>query len=125
MPDDITLGEVHRNLREHVQQSTEQHRATDSRITEVATQSVTVAVWQQAERARDAEVQRLAHEHAAEAQRLQLEHARDIAAVRDEIKVIRERGWLTTGRFVMIFLAVIALATLLVTAWPILRGGKQ
>lgn len=125
MADEVTLGEVRRGFLEHRQTSADQHRALDERITGVAATSVTVAVWQQAERARDAEVQRLAHEHQAEAQRLQQEHARDIAAVRDEIKVIRERPWLTTGRFVVIFGAVLALATLLVTAWPILRGGKQ
>lgn len=78
-----------------------------------------------AERAWDAEVKRLEREHQADMARMQREHERDIAAVREEIKVIRDRPWLTTGRFVTIFLAVIALATLLITAYPILRGGKQ
>lgn len=113
MPNGITPEELDRWRRDYEARTDRIHGEQDSRIARVAADSVRVDVWQQAERA-----------HVTEAQRLEREHARDIAAVREEIKELRGRGWLTTGRFVMIFLAFIALATLLLTAWTSLKGAK-
>lgn len=124
MPNEVTPGELDRRLRDHEARTDRIHGEQDSRITQVAAQLVPLAVWQQAERARDAEVQRLEHEHVAEAQRLEREHQRDIAALRDEIKDLRGRGWLTTGRVVVIATALIALAALLIQAWGTLKGAK-
>ena len=124
MPNGVTPEELGRRVDALESRTVREHQAMDERITGVATQSLTVSVWEQAERARGLELARLAHEQATEAQRLDREHARDIAAVREEIKVIRERPWLTTGRFVMIFLAVIALVTLMMSAWTTLKGAK-
>jgi hypothetical protein len=71
------------------------------------------------------EVRRLEREHRADMERLERDHARDLAAVRDEVKVVRDRPWLTTGRIVAIVMAVVALATLLVTAYGTFKGAAK
>lgn len=113
MPDEVTPGELGRRLEAHEHRTASEHRALDERITRVAAESVPLGVWQQTELA-----------HVAEAKRLEREHAADLVLVRDELKELRGRGWLTTGRIVVIATAVIALAALLVQAWGTLKGAK-
>lgn len=59
MTDDVSPGEVYRRLVDHEQRTDRTHAALDSRITDVAKDSVTVRMWQQAEQDRDREVQSL------------------------------------------------------------------
>lgn len=135
MSDEFTLAEARRNQREHEQRSTEQHRALDERITAVAAQSVTVAVWQQVERARDAEVRRLEHEHVAEAQRLEREHAtdiqrverehaRDVGEIREELKELRARPGMSLGRWLGVATVVLMFAGLMFQAYATAKGAK-
>lgn len=143
MPDEVTVGEVHRSLRDHEARSAEQHRSLDERITALAAQSVPLSVWQQAERARDAELQRSEHERAAEAQRLEREHQADVARLDrareqgqaqfqesvikplvERVDKVEDRPAMTLARWLGVIVAVCAALTLLVEAWGTAKGVK-
>lgn len=72
----------------------------------------------------DADITRLEREHEAELQRLEREHARDVAALRNELKEVRERPQLTAGRLAVLGTAVTALLALVVQAYGVLKGAK-
>jgi hypothetical protein len=124
LPDDFTLGEVQRGLQAHRQESAEQHRVLDERITNLASRTVTEAVYQLDKAATVEMARRLERDRVDDVQRLEREHARDMAIVAEQIKELRAKPWLTTGRIIVIAMAVIALATLLVTAWGTWKGAK-
>ena len=133
MTNGVTPDEVDRRQREHEARSDRQHAEIDSRVTKVASDSVAVLVWQQAERARDQQVLRLEQEHAARATQLATEHAADLAKLRQDvieplakrIDTLEKRPALTVGRMAVIATAVIALAALVVQAWGTLKGAAK
>lgn len=113
MPDDVSPGEVYRRLLDHEARTDRVHSALDSRVTNLARDTVPLALYQQGERDRDKEIQRLEDEHDA-----------DIRQVRGELKELRERPQMTMGRWAVVGTAVIALMALLIQAYGTLKGAK-
>ena len=113
MPDDVSSGELYRRQRDHEQRTDRIHADLDNRITSLAKDTVPLALYQQGERDRDKEIQRLEDEHDV-----------DIRQVRGELKELRERPQMTMGRWVAVGTALIALLALLVQAYGTLKGAK-
>jgi polyribonucleotide nucleotidyltransferase len=121
---DVSPEEVARQLESHERRTDAVHQELGQRITQVARDTVPLAVYQQAQQTWSDTVKRLEREQEAEIQRLEREHARDIQAVRAEVKEIRERPQLTAGRFAVLATAVIALLALIVQAYGVLKGAR-
>lgn len=136
MADAASEDALRRELEAHERRTDAIHQELGARITQVARDMLPLAVWQQfqqtwsdtvkrLEREQDTEIQRLEREHDAEMQRLEREHARDITEVRAELKELRERPQLTTGRLAVIGTAVIAALALVVQAYGVLKGAHS
>jgi cobalamin biosynthesis Mg chelatase CobN len=133
VPDEVTPGELDRRLRDHETRTDRVHGELDSRITGVARDMVPLAVYQTAERARDAQLRRIEQEHAATASRLQREIEQSVQhVVENMIKPLEvrqtateQRPSMTTGRWAAVILAVAAVLTLVVTVYGTLRGAGK
>lgn len=121
---DARPEEIARQLEAHERRTDAIHTELGSRITQVARDGVPMVVWQQAQQAWQDTIARIEREHDAELQRLDREHARDIAALRSEIRELRDRPQLTAGRAAVIATAVIALLALVIQAYGTLKGAK-
>lgn len=121
MADDVSSGEVYRRLLDHEQRTDRTHAALDGRITDVARDMVPLTLYQQAERDRDRELQRLETEHDQD-----LTSLRDnvIKPLADRVTVLEQRPAMTLGRWLGIATVVIALVALLVQAYGTLKGAK-
>jgi exosome complex RNA-binding protein Csl4 len=130
--DDVTPGELDRRLRDHESRTDRVHGELDSRITRVASESVTVAVWQLAERAHVAEAVRLEREHVADIQRLEREHDEDLQHLQDNVikplvervEKVEDRPAMSTARWLGVVVAVCAALALMVQAYGTLKGAR-
>lgn len=102
MTDDVSPGEVYRRLVDHERRTDSVHSSLDNRITGVARDMVPLALYQQAERDRDREVQGLT----------------------DRVEKLEERPALSFGRWLGILTIVIAVLALAVQAYGTLKGAK-
>lgn len=117
----VSPGEVYRRLIDHEQRTDRTHAALDSRITDVAKDMVPLTLFQQSERDRDRELQRLETEHDQD-----LVSLRDnvIKPLADRIRVLEDRPAMTLGRWLGVATVAIALVALLVQAYGTLKGVK-
>lgn len=122
MADEVSPGEAYRRLLDHEQRTDRARAELDNRITNLARDTTPLAVYQTAEKARDAEIQRLEREHDMDIAQVRREHTTDIAQVRDEIKELRERPQMTLGRWLAVGSVVAAVLGVLVEAWAALKG---
>lgn len=113
MPDDVSPEWVLRSLEAHEHREDRVHGELDGRITNLASHTVPLGEYQTAERARNAEIQRLDQEH-----------TEDMRLLRGELRDLRERPQMTIGRWAVIATAAIALCALLVQAYGTLKGAK-
>lgn len=121
MADDVTAGELDRRLDAHERRTDRIHGELDSRITNLAKDTVPLLAYQQAERARDAELQRMSREHEG-----------DLTELRDNvIKPLVGRVEKLEGRPGVAWGWVVAGGTLLITvlgvliqAWAAAKGAK-
>lgn len=113
MADDVSAGELDRRLEAHERRTDRIHGELDSRITNLAKDTVPLLVYQQGERDRDREVQSLKDEH-----------VNDVRQIRDELRELRERPSMTVGRWAVVGSAMIALLALIVQAYGTLKGAK-
>lgn len=125
MPDDVTLGEVQRGLREHRRESAEQHRALDERITRVAAESVPLDVYQADQRA-VAELARRLERDRVEGERKLREDVINPGLVRTTAleTANANRPTMTFTRWMQVLGVVAAFLAVLVTAWVATRGAK-
>lgn len=100
MADDVSAGEVFRRLKDHEERTDRVHAAFDSRLSELAKDSVTYR----------------------EIKRLEEEHDTDIAEVRGQIKELRDKPNMTLTRWLTVLGVVAAFLTVGVMAWGTLRG---
>jgi cobalamin biosynthesis Mg chelatase CobN len=122
-----------RRLRDHEQRTDRVHGELDSRITGVARDMVPLAVYQTAERARDAQLRRIEQEQAATASRLQREIEQSVQHVVDNMikplevrqTATEQRPSMTAGRWAAVILAVAAVLTLVVTVYGTLKGAGK
>lgn len=113
MPDEVTIGELDRRLRDHEKRTDRIHGEQDTRITNVAAGMVPLASFQAAEQA-----------HREAVARLEREHEQDIAELRAELRELRERPALSMGRIAVIVTAVVAMLALMVQAYGTLKGAR-
>lgn len=112
MADEVSPGEVYRRLLDHEARTDRVHAALDSRLADMAKDMVPLTLYQQGERDRDREIQRLDEEH-----------DENFRQVRSEIKELRERPQMTVTRWVGVATAAIMLVALLVQAYGTLKGA--
>lgn len=112
MADEVSPGEAYRRLLDHEARTDRVHAALDARITDLAKDVVPLALYQQGERDRDKELQRL-----------DAEHAEDIRQVRGELRELRERPQMTLGRWLGVLTVVAAFLGVLVETWAALKGA--
>lgn len=122
MPDEPTPGEVYRRLQDHETRTALEHRALEERITGVAQQSLSLSVWQQAERARDAEMQRMERERTAAIDALKEDV---IKPLRERIGVLEKLRGMSFGRWVGALGVVAAFLAVVVTAWAATKGAGK
>lgn len=121
MADDVSPGELYRRQIDHEQRTDRVHAALDGRLTDLAKDTVPMDVWRTAERARDAEVQRMARER-----------HEDLADLKDTIiKPILGRldklekrpsiawGWVVVGGTLLV-----GVLGVLIQAWAAAKGAK-
>lgn len=113
MADDVSAGELDRRLEAHERRTDRIHAETDKRITDLAKDTVPLALYQQGERDRDREIQRLDNEH-----------EQDVKRLRDEIKELRDRPQMTWARWLGVLTVAAAFLALAVQAYGTLRGAK-
>ena len=124
MPDDVTPGELDRRLRDHEARTDRVHAEMDNRISRVAAESVTVAVWQLSERAHVAEAQRLEREHVADVARLDREREQGEQQTNGRLAKLEDRPAMTLARWIGVAMAVCAALALVVQAYGTLKGAK-
>lgn len=117
----VSSGEVYRRLADHERRTDAVHAALDSRITDVAKDMVPLTLYQQGERDRDREMQRLEAEHDQDLLSLRDNVIKPLA---DRVRVLEDRPAMTLGRWLGIATAAIALVALLVQAYGTLKGAK-
>ncbi|MFE9448252.1 hypothetical protein [Streptomyces sp. NPDC006739] len=117
----VSSGEVYRRLADHERRTDTIHAALDSRITDVARDMVPLTLYNQAERDRDREIQRLETEHDQD-----LLNLRDnlIKPLADRVRALEDRPAMTLGRWLGVVTVAIALVGLLVQAYGTLKGAK-
>lgn len=113
MADDVSTGELDRRLQAHEQRTDRIHGELDTRITNLARDTVPLALYQQGERDRDKEVAALKEEH-----------VEDIRQVRGELRELRERPHMTFTRWLGVLTVTAAFLALLVQAYGTLKGAK-
>lgn len=102
MADDVSPGEVYRRLVDHEQRTDRVHAALDSRITDVAKDTVPLALYQQGELDRDRAVQ----------------------ALTERVAKLEERPALSFGRWLGIIGVAVAFLALAVQAYGTWKGAK-
>lgn len=118
---DVGPDELNRRLDAHERRTDAIHASLDDRITQVARDAVPLLVWQQAERARDAEMQRLDRERREDLDELR---RRELGPVIEDVKALKGRPAMTFGRWVAALGVVAAFLAVLVTAWAASKGAK-
>lgn len=102
MPDDVSAGETYRRLRDHETRTDRIHDAMDTRITNLARDSVPLALYQQGERDRDD----------------------DMKALSDRVGKIEERPAMTWTRWAGVLTIAAAFLGLAIQAYSTLKGAK-
>lgn len=102
MPDDVSAGETYRRLRDHETRTDRIHEALDTRITNLARDTVPLTLYQQGESDRDDDM-------------------RTMAA---RIGKIEERPAMTWGRWLAVLGVAVAFLGLAVQAYGTLKGAK-
>lgn len=112
MADEISLGEVYRKLLDYEHRVDRIHAALDSRLTDLAKDTVPLTLYQQGERDRDKEIQGLKE---------------SIRQVRDdhagELRELRERPQMTLGRWLAVGSVVVAILGVMIEAYAALKGA--
>jgi hypothetical protein len=121
VPDEPTTGEVYRRLQDHETRTALEHRAIEERITRVASESVPLSVWQQAERARDADMQRMERERV---QAIEAVKEDVIQPLRERVGTLEKLRGMSFGRWVGALGVVAAFLAVVVTAWAATKGAK-
>lgn len=121
MPDDVSTGELDRRLRDHEARTDRIHGEQDSRMARMAAEWVPLDLWQQAERARDAEAQRLKQEHADDMTRLKEDV---IKPLRDDVAALQQGRRMTFGRWIALATVVTGFLTVIVAAWAVTKGAS-
>ena len=121
MPDDVTAGELDRRLDAHERRTDRIHGELDSRITNLAKDTVPLLAYQQAERAREAELQRMNRQHDEDMTELRDDVIKPLAARVDKLE---KRpgvawGWAVAGGTLLI-----GLLGVLIQAWAAAKGAK-
>lgn len=102
MADDVTAGELDRRLEAHERRTDRIHGEIDSRITNLAKDTVPLLVYQQGELDRDRAVQ----------------------ALTDRVAKLEERPTLSFGRWIGIIGVAVAFLALAVQAYGTWKGAK-
>lgn len=102
MADDVSAGEVYRRLLDHEQRTDRVHQALDTRVTDLARDTVPLQLYQQGERNRDDEVKALA----------------------DRVTAVERRPAMTLARWVGVLTVTAAFLALAVQAYGTLKGAK-
>jgi hypothetical protein len=102
VPDDVSAGETYRRLRDHETRTDRIHEAMDSRITNLARDTVPLALYQQGERDRDD----------------------DMKALSGRVEKIEDRPAMTWGRWLAVLTVAAAFLGLAVQAYSTLKGAQ-
>jgi hypothetical protein len=102
VPDDVSVGETYRRLKDHETRTDRIHEAIESRITNVARDCVPLALYQQGEKDRDD----------------------DMKAISDRVAKIEDRPAMTWGRWVAVLSVAAAFLGLAVQAYSTMKGAK-
>jgi hypothetical protein len=100
--DDVPPEWVLRSLEAHERRTDREHAAIDTRITELARDTVPLGLYQRGERDRD----------------------EDVKAIADRVARLEERPAMTTARWMAVLGVVAAFLTVAVTAYGTMRGAK-
>ncbi|WP_202237038.1 hypothetical protein [Actinacidiphila reveromycinica] len=102
MPDDVSAGETYRRLQDHEARTQREHEALDTRITNLARDTVPLRLYQQTERDRDD----------------------DMKAVTDRVAKIEDRPAISLARWLGILTVAAAFLALAVQAYGTLKGAQ-
>lgn len=117
----VSTGELDRRLESHERRTDRIHGELDQRITNVAKDMVPLLAYQQAERARDAELQRVAREHDEDLTELKEDVIKPLAA---RVEKLEKRpgvawGWVVAGGTLLV-----TVLGVLIQAWAAAKGAK-
>lgn len=102
MADDVSAGEVYRRLQDHETRTTREHTAMDSRITDLARETVPLGLYQQSERGRN----------------------NDMKELSARVKALEDRPAMTLTKWLAVLTVAAAFLGLAVEAYGTLRGAK-
>jgi len=102
VPDDVSAGETYRRLRDHEARTQREHEALDTRITNLARDTVPLQLYQQGERARDD----------------------DMSALSTRVTKVEDRPAMTWTRWAAVVTIALAFLGLAVQAYSTLKGAK-
>lgn len=102
MADDVSSGEVYRRLLDHEQRTDRVHAALDTRVTNLAKDTVPLQLYQDRERDRDD----------------------DIRAIVDRVTKLEDRPAMTLARWLGVLTVAAAFLALAVQAYGTLKGAK-
>lgn len=119
--DNISTGELDRRLESHERRTDRIHGELDSRIANLAKDTVPLIAYQQAERARDQEIQRIIHEHDEDLTELKDNVIKPLVGRVDKLE---KRpgvawGWVVAGGTLLV-----TVLGVLIQAWVAARGAK-
>jgi hypothetical protein len=119
--DDVSTGELNRRLDAHETRTDRIHGEQDARLTNLAKDMVPLGEWQRAERARDAELQRMDREHAEDLTELKDNVIKPLVG---RVEKLEKRpgvawGWVVAGGTLLI-----TVLGVLVQAWAAAKGAK-
>lgn len=102
MADDVSPGEVYRRLQDHETRTQREHDAMDSRITNLARDTVPLQLYQQSERDRD----------------------EDVKALADRMTKVEDRPSMSLARWLGVLTVAAAFLALAVQAYGTLKGAQ-
>lgn len=102
MADDVSPGEVYRRLLDHEQRTDRVHAALDTRVTNLARDTVPLQLYQQTERDRDD----------------------DVKALTDRVVKLEDRPAMTWTRWLGVLTVAAALLGLAIQAYGTMKGAK-
>jgi hypothetical protein len=102
VPDDVSAGETYRRLRDHETRTQREHDAMDTRITNLARDTVPLGLYQQSERDRDD----------------------DMKALSDRVTKIEDRPAMTWARWLGVLTIAAAFLGVAMQAYATLKGAK-
>jgi len=125
VPDDVTLGELHRRLQDHEQRTDRIHGEQDSRIARVAAESVPLDVYQADQRAVAELARRLERDRVEDVRKLREDVIKPLVERTTALETVNAtRPTMSFGKWMQALGVVMAFLTVVIAAWVATKGAK-